>query len=496
MPKAPKVVVLGLARVTRQSPTKVRTDAITNAPSLPTRPPRSPKRTKQQRRCRLKQDMDNEAAFGVFHYSVDERLFDPKFDGSEEWSFVDKLKPDEFTMERLLREGLTRPIMFRDKNPHGMRIPTELTVDLVAETVGRHTKVEALDSATQEGVSMTLGEFADYYSKQDEPLAKQHRRKVYNLIDLEVSHTALSSLIDAPLLVRQIDWATNVWPFKLGSAKKVIPGKKDNYPKTQKYVLLSKAGSYTDFHIDFGGSSVWYRIVRGKKVFLLIPPTEKNRRIYAQWIYSGQDSQFLGDLVEECERIVLAEGQTLIIPSGWIHAVYTLEDSIVIGGNFLHSFSGEMQLDIVVLENTLKVDKKIRYPFLHDLLWLVVQRYATVWTDCRHGVSKFEIASLAAILAALKNSTQQPSTAPYSPVAEECVPKQGKLLRTFENTLAKIMETNSGSKASPGVFSMNGPVETSVNPKESPDELPVGQKSSGTQTDALSCCCPCHPRRQ
>lgn len=38
------------------------------------------------------------------------------------------------------------------------------------------------------------------------------------------------------------------------------------YPKVQKYCLMSVAGCYTDFHIDFGGTSVWYHIIRGSKV--------------------------------------------------------------------------------------------------------------------------------------------------------------------------------------------------------------------------------------
>lgn len=38
------------------------------------------------------------------------------------------------------------------------------------------------------------------------------------------------------------------------------------YPKVQKYCLMSVKGCYTDFHIDFGGTSVWYHILRGKIV--------------------------------------------------------------------------------------------------------------------------------------------------------------------------------------------------------------------------------------
>ena len=32
---------------------------------------------------------------------------------------------------------------------------------------------------------------------------------------------------------------------------------------------------------------------------------------------------------------VLADDNSLLIPSGWIHAMYTPEDSVVIGGNFV-----------------------------------------------------------------------------------------------------------------------------------------------------------------
>lgn len=38
------------------------------------------------------------------------------------------------------------------------------------------------------------------------------------------------------------------------------------YPKVQKYCLMSVKGCYTDFHVDFGGTSVWYHILRGAKV--------------------------------------------------------------------------------------------------------------------------------------------------------------------------------------------------------------------------------------
>lgn len=68
-----------------------------------------------------------------------------------------------------------------------------------------------------------------------------------------------------------------------------------------------------------------------------------------------QGDIFFGDTVEKCGRVVLTEGNTFFIPTGWIHAVYTLKDSLVFGGNFLHSFGIEKQLRIAQVEDATKV---------------------------------------------------------------------------------------------------------------------------------------------
>ena len=53
----------------------------------------------------------------------------------------------------------------------------------------------------------------------------------------------------------------------------------------------------------------------------------------------------------------LQAGDTFFIPSGWIHAVYTPADSVVFGGNFLHSFGIDKQLKIASVEEATKVRK-------------------------------------------------------------------------------------------------------------------------------------------
>uniref|UniRef100_A0AAY5E9D1 JmjC domain-containing protein n=1 Tax=Electrophorus electricus TaxID=8005 RepID=A0AAY5E9D1_ELEEL len=126
---------------------------------------------------------------------------------------------------------------------------------------------------------------------------------------------------------------------------------------------MSVQGCYTDFHIDFGGTSVWYHILRGGKVFWLIPPTPQNLELYENWVLSGkQGDLFLGDKVTDCQRIELKQGYTFIIPSGWIHAVYTPVDTLVFGGNFLHSFNIPMQLNINSIEDR---TRKLKLEFFY-----------------------------------------------------------------------------------------------------------------------------------
>lgn len=90
-------------------------------------------------------------------------------------------------------------------------------------------------------------------------------------------------------------------------------------------------------------------------MFWLIPPTERNLDLYERWVLSGKQSDiFFGDTVEKCARVTLTEGNTFFIPTGWIHAVYTGKDSLVFGGNFLHSFGIDKQLKIAQVEDTTK----------------------------------------------------------------------------------------------------------------------------------------------
>ena len=56
--------------------------------------------------------------------------------------------------------------------------------------------------------------------------------------------------------------------------------------------------------------------------------------------------------------------------------MYTPEDSLVFGGNFLHSFAIEKQLRVAQIEELTKVPTKFRFPFFNELQWYALDKYA------------------------------------------------------------------------------------------------------------------------
>jgi len=279
------------------------------------------------------------------------------------------------------RDGFERPILVAQPEGLDLRVPPKsFTVRDVRNCVGPTRVIDVMDVKTQKNIEMSMKDWCKYYESKT-------KDRLLNVISLEFSHTKLDELVESPMIVKLLDWVDLVWPkfLKESQTESTNTIDKMKYPKVQKYCLMSVKGSYTDFHLDFGGTSVWYHILKGKKIFWMVPPTELNLQVFEEWTLSGmQQNVFFGDTVEECFRVQLVAGNTFFIPSGWIHAVYTLEDSLVFGGNFLHSFGIENQLKVSRIEDATKVPAKFRYPFYTEILWYAVQHYVYCLTRKDH----------------------------------------------------------------------------------------------------------------
>ncbi|EIN07626.1 jumonji protein [Punctularia strigosozonata HHB-11173 SS5] len=287
-----------------------------------------------------------------------------------------KISPDNFrrmqgsevTMEWLEGDdaALKTPIVIEDPEGLGMKMPdSSFTVSDVASIVGEQTPVEVIDVASQaNSPGWTLGKWAEYYNTPPEK-----RDKIRNVISLEISGTSLADQVLPPRLVRELDWVEKFWPANR-------KGKGHAYPKVQLYCLMGVKNAWTDWHIDFAGSSVYYHVLRGVKVFYFIKPTPANLAAYERW--SGTEIQnhtWLGDMVDEVIKVELHAGNTMIIPTGWIHAVWTPEDALVFGGNFLHSYNMSTQLRVRDIEISTHVPKKFRFPHFVKLCWYAAEKY-------------------------------------------------------------------------------------------------------------------------
>ncbi|KAA8912322.1 hypothetical protein FN846DRAFT_916773 [Sphaerosporella brunnea] len=251
-----------------------------------------------------------------------------------------------------------------DADALDLRIPSGLTVRRVAELIGPDTHVPVMNVVTQDAPSekWTIGRLADYF---ESPV----KDAIYNCISCEVSNGPMGDMISRPKAVRETDLVDRVWQYAGSSYVK---------PTVGKYVLMSVKDSFTDFHVDFAGSSVFYHIYEGQKVFLAIPPTEKALKAYQTWSSSpSMNYTFLPDLIPDipCKIIALNKGDTFFIPSGWIHAVYTPVDSLVIGGNFLTKNFYVNQMRIYNIEAITGVPATMRYPRYTTLMWCTMFHY-------------------------------------------------------------------------------------------------------------------------
>lgn len=287
--------------------------------------------------------------------------------------FIKNMKGEDVNVEYFQRTGFKFPLLVKEKSGLNIRVPdSSFTVTDVKNLVGGRRILEVMNTATQSNAEMTLKDWEEFFMAPDRDDSK------LNVISLEFSQTKLDNHVTCPRVVRQVDFTDNVWPRHLKDAQDDSTNDMARmlYPKVQKYCLMSINGCYTDFHVDLGGTSVWYHLLRGKKVFWLIPPTQANLKAFEAWTMSGKQSNvFFGDLVPRCGRVELVAGNTFFIPSGWIHAVFTPEDSLVFGGNFLHPYAIERQLKIAQLEESIKVPHKYRFPFFTEMMWYVLDKY-------------------------------------------------------------------------------------------------------------------------
>lgn len=284
---------------------------------------------------------------------------------------------EELKLDYILDNKLPKPMMVPSgNNDSGIRLPVpreKLTIDYILEKVGNDAPVEVMDVLSQQGVSprWNMKQWRDYFVTD-----KELRDRIRNVISLEISQVeGLGLTFKRPNIVDSMDLIDKTWVDYAGER-----------PQVTKYCLMSVSGSFTDFHIDFGGTLVYYTVCTGSKTFLMFPPSELNLFLYESWckelnqnfMWFPEYSKTIKGKLQTAQggfKVTLSPGDIFIIPSGWIHAVYTPSDSIVIGGNFLTMMNMQKQLEIYRIEKDTKVPMKFRHPQFNKVLWLASWYY-------------------------------------------------------------------------------------------------------------------------
>ncbi|KAL3232935.1 JmjC domain-containing histone demethylation protein 1 [Nakaseomyces bracarensis] len=287
-------------------------------------------------------------------------------------------------------ETIEVPLRIRDPERSGICIQVEdsaiRSVDKVMQSVGEDHFVNVMDVQSQENERWTMKQWTDYFSKPHDS-----RDRIRNVISLEVSDIRGLSF-NRPSIVDKKDLVDIVWDVHEEKGTNIdIPR-----PKVTKYCLMSVKDAFTDYHLDFAGTSVYYNLVFGKKRFILYPPTPNNLEKYIEWSTSTyQNSTFLGSQLSDGIAMELNSGDLFMIPAGYIHVVYTPEDSLIFGGNYLTLRDLSKHLKITDVEKEIGIPKKYTFPNIDEVMgrtceWLIKQAL----NNNRYDLGKNAITSL------------------------------------------------------------------------------------------------------
>lgn len=204
---------------------------------------------------------------------------------SHKGCLVKLAKDEKFDASYVSKNGFDRPVLFTTKAASqqlGLRVPSSdvdgapFTYFSVAKLVGPFRPIQVIDTATQLTMEYTMQELVEYLETPP-----NERTRTLNAITLEFSQTPLGELVTEPSFARDVDFVHLHWPKTLQdvgipipsnnemegsqhSAENIIKDRleelKKETPRVSKYCLMSAAGSYTDFHVDFGGTAVWVSI--------------------------------------------------------------------------------------------------------------------------------------------------------------------------------------------------------------------------------------------
>jgi len=140
-------------------------------------------------------------------------------------------------------------------------------------------------------------------------------------------------------------------------------------------IFLGPAGTTTRLHNDTYYTHAWLSQIRGRKLFVLYPPSDAHALHAGEGVSSGNGAQqtWFDPLAPDFERFPrarhttayvaeCAEGETIVVPSGWFHCAVSLTPSITLMRNFFNDANAEAFLSEYAKAQAAKVDRQAPSP--------------------------------------------------------------------------------------------------------------------------------------
>eukprot|EP00850_Spirogloea_muscicola_P012481 SM000081S22615 [mRNA] locus=s81:35365:42689:- [translate_table: standard] len=200
--------------------------------------------------------------------------------------------------DELQSPAVIRGLSGRPDDAMGMRVPVEAASSKrLVQLVGSSKPAATYDIATQgAGPQYSMKQWARYMA------SPAPRKPLLALPALDVSTTALASMVRAPDVVTDVDLQAKVWPSKAPASSQI---------------LLAAYGENCvfDFVIAPHGSSLWLHAVQGRAALVIAPPTAANLHEFERWCFNKKIDSFL-DMAVSCRKCELHAGDTLILYAG------------------------------------------------------------------------------------------------------------------------------------------------------------------------------------
>jgi hypothetical protein len=257
--------------------------------------------------------------------------------------------PDGFVQEGLFDErpaDLSRP--WKAKIPDHVKSPIGKTFDSLKEVLGTKAckcTVEVNDLINGKFPKKPLGVAIDLI---------KNRQGCYSVLSYKNPIVGDGC---KPQWVREIDLITKFNDIQCGCFRSAEP--------YLSYIQLTNENSYTHFHADFANASPVLAVIKGHKTFFIIPFSPENNSNMRQWAsyqkrkvdaeeekyeeYIPREEQcWLPDVkdIAECYRVDVKEGEIIYLPSGYIHAVYSPLDCMVLSGNIVTTLNFDWSVHI------------------------------------------------------------------------------------------------------------------------------------------------------